>query len=84
MKVDKNKMYELYEAGHSVDEITEECSCSRNYALYILQKKYGKIGKIDTGKIRALWKAGWSINSIMYEMHMTEEEVRKVVIYENS
>lgn len=30
----------------------------------------------------ALWRAGWSINSIMYEMHLTEEEVRKVVIHE--
>lgn len=80
MKVDKDKMYELYDAGLSVDEIAENCACSRNYTLYLLQKKYGKIGKIDTGKIKALWRAGWSINSIMNEMNVSEDEIRKVVL----
>ena len=78
--IDKNKLYTMHEDGNTADEIAEAFGCSRGYVLNLIQRKYGKQPRFDTGKIRALWKAGWSINSIMYEMHLTEDEVRKVVL----
>lgn len=80
--VDKRTVYRMYEAGRTFDEIASEVGCSYNYISDLIRVKYGKQPRMDTGKIKALWRAGWSINSIMYEMHMTEEEVRKVVIHE--
>lgn len=79
MKIDKQKLYALYEAGYSEDEIARQCGCTKNYTQDLIHRKYGKRPKYDTGKINALWKAGWSINSIMSEMNLTEEEIRKAV-----
>lgn len=80
--VDKRKVYRMYEAGHTCDEIASEAGCSYGYVSDLIRIKYGKQPRLDTGKIKALWRAGWTINSIMKEMHLDEEEVRKVVIHE--
>lgn len=77
--IDKQEVYSMYEAGHTFDEIASEVGCSYNYISDLIRMKYGKQPRMDTGKIKALWKARWTINSIMKEMHLTEEEVRKVV-----
>ena len=82
--IDKKVLYSMYESGKTVDEIAEAMNCTRGYVLDLVQRKYGKQSRIDSGKIKALWRAGWSMNAIMKEMHMAEDEVRKVVIHENS
>ena len=80
--IDKKKIFAMYEAGQTCDEIASEVGCTSGYITDIVRVKYGKQPRMDTGKIKALWRAGWSINSIMKEMHLAEEEVRKVVIHE--
>ena len=79
--IDKNKIYELYEIGAPLCDIAEHVGCSEGYVYDLIRKKYGKKPKRDAGRIRSLWAAGWSINQIMNDTHLTEEEVRRVVIH---
>ena len=83
-KIDRAKAYMMYEHGCTKAEITKEIGCTVKYLEELLRKKYGSnVGrKIDTGKIRALWEAGWSINKIMADMELTEQQVREVLFNE--
>ena len=48
-----------------------------------LKKASGKAGKavkpLDVGKIRALERIGWSASEIAFDMHIKEDEVKKVL-----
>ena len=47
------------------------------------KKASGKAGKavkpLDVGKIRALERIGWSASEIAFDMHIKEDEVKKVL-----
>ena len=80
--IDKKTVYTLYEEGQTCDEIASAMGYTSGYISDLIRLKYGKQARLDTGKIKALWRAGWAINLIMKEMHLTEDEVRRVVIHE--
>lgn len=79
--IDKQAIYDMIEAGISEEEIAAQVGCSKGYVSDLARRKYGKKPKHDTGRIKALWRAGFSINQIMEDTHLSEEEVRRVVIH---
>ena len=77
------QMVELYLQGLEPDEIKEELGYSS--AEYITQKlRDAKVydssrKRIDKGKIKALRKAGWSIQDIAEEEQLPESIIREVL-----
>lgn len=80
--IDRDRVYSLYENGSTSADIAAEVGGSVAYIDELIMKKYGRRPHKDVGKIKALWRAGWSINMIMDDTHLTEDEVRSVVLKE--
>ncbi len=77
-RVDKANVVRMAREGCSVAEIADANSCKPNYVLRILNAAGIHLfkPKVDTGKIRALAKAHWSIEDIAEDCECTIEEVR--------
>lgn len=84
-KLDREQIYHLWQEGYSIDYITREVgSRSKGHIKNLIQLKFGPVEeqRIDSGKIFALKKAGWSAARIAEEMHLPEAEVVKILIGE--
>lgn len=77
-RVDKDNVVQMARDGFSVAEIADANSCKPNYVLRILNNAGIHLfkPKVDTGKIRALAKARWSIEDIAEDCECTIEEVK--------
>lgn len=81
-KLDHDKIRELYKEGYSFNEIATAVGAkSTLYIQQILKQSGLWTGhkEIDTGKIKALRKAGWSITDIVFEMGLPAETVKEVL-----
>ncbi len=87
-RVNHEVVHELRLEGHSWQAICEKLGKKDNYAtalrkhhleLYPEDAEVTITKPIDTGKIRALRRARWSIPKIADEMGMSEEQIEKVL-----
>lgn len=81
-KLDRDRIYRMWEEGYSIDAITQEVgSRSPGHIREIIQKKYGRIDPlfIDRGKIFALRKAGWTVTKIAEEMKLPNQEIVNIL-----
>ena len=89
---DEPRILEMYASGATLEAIAKEFHCTTAPIRKIVAKVYadanGKLPhgsqrevkhEIDTGKIGALYAAGWSIKDIAGEMHMEEADVSKIL-----
>ena len=80
-KVKPAEVIAMYEKGYTTSEIAERYGVSRSHVRKTLSDtgKYQPENGVDKGKVRALWKAGWSIQKIMYDCECTEAEAREII-----
>ena len=89
---DEERILEMYTSGATLEAIAKEMNCTTAPIRKIVAKVYadanGKLPRgsqrevkheIDTGKIGALYAAGWSIKDIAGDMHMEAVEVSKII-----
>lgn len=89
---DEARILDMYASGATLEAIAKEMNCTTAPIRKIVAKVYadanGKLPRgsqrevkheIDTGKIGALYAAGWSIKDIAGEMHMEEADVSKIL-----
>ena len=76
-----NTMIELYEQGYEPDEIGHMYGYKNGEYIRGKLRDAGvwKAERLDTGKVGALHKAGWSVRDIAIEMGTTEKQIREVV-----
>jgi len=74
-------MIELYEQGWEPDEIGRMYGYKNGEYIRGKLRDAGvwKAERLDTGKVGALHKAGWSVRDIAIEMGTTEKQIREVV-----
>lgn len=74
-------MIELYEQGYEPDEIGHMYGYKNGEYIRGKLRDAGvwKAERLDTGKVGALHKAGWSVRDIAIEMGTTEKQIREVV-----
>lgn len=89
---DEERILEMYASGATLEVIAKEFHCTTAPIRKIVAKVYadanGKLPRgsqrevkheIDTGKIGALYAAGWSVKDIAGEMHMEAVEISKII-----
>lgn len=89
---DEERILEMYASGATLEAIAKEMNCTTTPIRKIVRKVYadenGKLPRgsqrqikheIDTGKIGALYAAGWDIRKIAEEMHIDAVEVSKII-----
>lgn len=89
---DEARILDMYASGATLEVIAKEMNCTTAPIRKIVAKVYadanGKLPhgskreikrEIDTGKIGALYAAGWNIKDIAGEMHMEAVEVSKII-----
>ena len=77
--MDCQKIVELWKQGYTVNEITDKIDAeSPVYVSQILASKIGR-QKIDTGKVRALHKAGWNVGAIAFECGGSRQEILNII-----
>lgn len=89
---DEARILDMYASGATLEAIAKEMNCTTAPIRKIVAKVYadanGRLPRgsqrevkheIDTGKIGALYAAGWSIKDIAGDMHMEAVEVSKVI-----
>lgn len=75
---------ELYREGKSAEEIGAATGSSPYYIRQIIKWKTGVIfdekpRRVDKGKIKALSRAGWSVDEIVYETGLRPEQITEVL-----
>lgn len=86
-KVDPVQAVRMYYEGYTIDEIADFYGVVASHVSRVLRREGVPLTlkgtetekKIDAGKIRALWKAGWSVTGIMFDCNCTKEEVEEVI-----
>ena len=89
---DEKKILEMYASGATLEAIAKEMNCTTAPIRKIVGKVYadenGKLPRgsqrqikqeIDTGKIGALYAAGWGVKEIAEEMRIDAVEVSKII-----
>lgn len=89
---DEARILDMYASGATLEVIAKEMNCTTAPIRKIVAKVYadanGKLPRgsqrevkheIDTGKIGALYNAGWSVKDIAGEMHLETIEVSKII-----
>lgn len=76
-KCDAVKANQMYLAGRTINEIADALGITPGFAFSLV--KPSRDGRADHGKIMALWKAGWSVDTIMRECECDEATVKAVV-----
>lgn len=89
---DEARILDMYASGATLEAIAKEMNCTTAPIRKIVGKVYadenGKLPRrsqrqikqeIDTGKIGALYAAGWDIRKIAEEMHIDAVEVSKII-----
>ena len=79
-KYDHDLIHEMNRQGKTAQEIGEVVGAPAWYIRQILLKSGEVKSKvsIDKGKIRALNRAGWTIDEICSDMHIPESDVTEV------
>jgi predicted DNA-binding ArsR family transcriptional regulator len=84
-KLNRKEIYALHNSGYTSEEIREAIgSKSARHIRRILQEadpqELAQTTKyVDTGKIKALHDAGWSVTGIAFEMCMTRKEIEEII-----
>jgi len=76
---DRKEMRRLYDEGYTDEAIASQIGCSRLY-IQDLRQRAGlepNPEPFDTGKMKALHRAGWSVHKIADEMGVEDEEIRR-------
>ena len=89
---DEERILEMYASGATLEAIAKEMNCTTAPIRKIVAKVYadanGKLPRgsqrqikqeIDTGKIGALYAAGWGVKEITEEMHIDAVEGSKII-----
>ena len=80
-KLTLQRIIELYESGMETGEIAEQNGYQND--KYIIQRLrsagYAVVKSIDTGKVMALHRAGWSNKDIAYDMNLPINKVEGVL-----
>ena len=80
-KLTLQRIIELYESGMETGEIAEQNGYQND--KYIIQRLrsagYAVVKSIDTGKVMALHRAGWSNQDIAYDMNLPINKVEGVL-----
>lgn len=89
---DEARILDMYSSGATLEAIAKEMNCTTAPIRKIVAKVYADANgrlphgskreikrEIDTGKIGALYAAGWGIRKIAGEMHMEEADVSKIL-----
>jgi hypothetical protein len=80
-KLTLQRIIELYESGMETGEIAEQNGYQND--RYIIQRLrsagYAVVKSIDTGKVMALHRAGWSSKDIAYDMNLPINKVEGVL-----
>lgn len=82
-RIDHEAVIRMYLEGYEIGELALIFDAKYSYIKEILVRK-GKVklrekSAIDTGKVKALRRAGWNLQSIAFELCTSVEEVRKVL-----
>jgi len=75
-KVDHEQVQKMYADGYSTAEISEATGAKPAYVERLTREQRRAV---DCGKIRALWRAGWTVQMIMKDCNVDEETVQRVV-----
>lgn len=81
-KYDYELVRQYAEEGKTLEEITYLIGASSKSTVRSILEKLGidvESDDIDRGKIRALWKARWTIAAIAKEMELDEKTIREVL-----
>lgn len=75
------KMIELYESGMDTAEIAEQNGYQNDKFIVHKLREAGYVVRrnIDTGKVMALHRAGWSNKDIAWDMNIPVEKVEGVL-----
>lgn len=75
------KMIELYESGMDTAEIAEQNGYQNDKFIVHKLREAGYVVRrnIDTGKVMALHRAGWSNQDIAWDMNIPIEKVEGVL-----
>ena len=89
---DEERILAMYASGATLEVIAKELHCTTAPIRKIVAKVYADANgrlphgskreikrEIDTGKIGALYAAGWSVRDIAGDMHMEAVEVSKII-----
>ena len=89
---DEARILDMYASGATLEAIAKEFHCTTAPIRRIVAKVYADANgrlphgskreinhEIDTGKIGALYAAGWSVKDIAGDMHMEAVEVSKII-----
>lgn len=76
-KIDIERANKMYLAGRTINEIADALDLTPSTIFTIIRES--REGRADHGKIKALWKAGWSVDTIMRECQCDEDTVKAVV-----
>ena len=76
-KIDIERANQMYRAGQTINDIADALDLTPSTIFTIIRES--RDGRADHGKIMALWKAGWSIDTIMRECECDEATVKAVV-----
>lgn len=82
-RIDHEAVIRMYLEGYEIDELAMIFDAKYSYIKEILLRK-GKVklrekSAIDTGKAKALRRAGWNLNAIAFELCTTVDEVKKAL-----
>lgn len=80
-KITLDKMIELYNQGHGTNDIAKMYGYKNDEYITSKLKQAGvyKANRLDTGKILALRKAGWSIKDIAMDCVASIEQIEEVL-----
>lgn len=78
-KYDRAEMRRLYDLGMRDKEIADKIGCSEYYVTDLREnaKLPPNPEPFDEGKMKALYRAGWSIHKIADEMRVEDSEIRR-------
>lgn len=80
-KLTLKRMIELYESGMDTAEIAEQNGYQNDKFIIHKLREAGYVVRrnIDTGKVMALHRAGWSNQDIAWDMNIPVEKVEGVL-----
>jgi len=78
-KYDREEVRRLHEEGFTDAVMAEKLGCNISH-LQTMRRELGlepNSEEFDTGKMNALYRAGWSIHKIADEMGVEDEEIKE-------
>lgn len=81
-KIPHDEVVQMYGEGYEIAELAYHFNSNNSYIREILRRKHVKLrpdNGIDVGKIKALYRAGWNLNAIAFEMCLKAEQIVDVL-----